>query len=493
MTRLTRLASVLLVSLAAPVGAADGVHGGVIYLDSRGEPISQLSVEVDKTTVVRPGFQVKRVSVGNPEIADVIVTSPSEISVVAKASGETNVVLWDQTGKPQKLLGVDVGRPKNRLETLLAKHLPGEDIHVDSSKGSIVLSGTVSSTQAMQNALALAETMVAGDGAEQEAAEGEKSRDRVVNLMRVAGQHQVMIDVAVAEMSRRLSRRLGTNFAATIGDAANNVQFFSFLNGLTSLGEDGEILLTDRINLAGSVLNTGDGFGQLFMELLEGEGLSKILAQPTVVARSGETANFLVGGEIPIPVAQGGAFDSITVIFKPFGISVQFTPTVLSKDQIHLQIAPEVSEPDFTLGSMIAGFLVPAFRTRRASTGVDLRDGESFAIAGLLSDDIVESVEKFPVLGDVPVLGALFRSSQFQREETELVLVVTPRLVEPLGSKPPLPTDHFEPPRAAEFYLLGRLEGAARAPASPASGDSAGMVGPVGYRVTPTDELGGNR
>jgi pilus assembly protein CpaC len=228
------------------------------------------------------------------------------------------------------------------------------------------------------------------------------------------------------------------------------------------------------------------------MELLEEEGLSKILAQPTVVARSGETANFLVGGEIPIPVAQGGAFGSVTVEYKPFGISVQFTPTVMSKDQIHLQIAPEVSEPDFTLGSVIAGFLVPAFRTRRASTGVDLRDGESFAIAGLLSDDVVESVEKLPVLGDVPVLGALFRSSHFQREETELVLVVTPRVVEPLGSPPPLPTDHFEPPSAAEFYLLGRLEASQPAAAAATPGDSAGMIGPVGYRVTPTDEFGGN-
>jgi pilus assembly protein CpaC len=489
---------VVLAASALPAAALETQAAGVVYLDANTSPISQLSIELDKTTVVRPGFQVRRVSVGNPEIADVIVTSPSEISVVAKASGETNVVLWDQTGKPRTLLGVDVGRPKNRLETLLAKHLPGEAIHVDSSKGSIVLSGTVSSTQAMQSALALAGTMVSDDPTAPEQADAEGGaapRDRVVNLLRVAGQHQVMIDVAVAEMSRSLSRRISTNFTATIGDAANNVQFFSFLNNLTSLDESGNLLLSDRVNLAGSVLNTGDGSANLFMELLEGEGLSKILAQPTVVARSGETANFLVGGEIPIPVAQGGAYGSVTVIFKPFGISVQFTPTVLSGDQIHLQIAPEVSEPDFTMGSVIAGFLVPAFRTRRAATGVDLRDGESFAIAGLLSDDVVESVEKYPVLGDVPVLGALFRSSQFQREETELVLVVTPHLVEPLASRPALPTDHFTPPSAAEFYLLGRLEAAgSEAPAPLGTGtDTAGMVGPVGYRVTPIDEFGGEQ
>jgi pilus assembly protein CpaC len=494
MTRIKQLArralgALALMSLALTAPAAEDGRG-VVYLETNGQPITQLSVELDKTTVVRPGFQVRRVSVGNPEIADVVVTSPSEISVVAKASGETNVVLWDQSGRPQTLLGVDVGRPKNRLETLLAKHLPGEAINVDSSKGSIVLSGTVSSTQAMQQALALAETMVSGDSED----ESEENGDRIVNLMRVAGQHQVMIDVAVAEMSRSLSRRLSTNLAATIGDATDNVQFFSLLNGLTALSESGDVLLSDRVNLAGRVLNTGDGSGSIFMELLESEGLSKILAQPTVVARSGETANFLVGGEIPIPVAQGGAFaGSVTVEYKPFGISVQFTPTVLSPDQIHLQIAPEVSEPDFTLGSVIAGFLVPAFRTRRASTGVDLRDGESFAIAGLLSDNIVETVEELPLLGDIPVLGALFRSSQFQREETELVLVVTPHVVEPLGSKPPLPTDHFVPPSAAEFYLLGRLEARERAGATPSGVDSAGLVGPVGYRVTPIEEFGGEQ
>jgi pilus assembly protein CpaC len=496
---LTAALSIALAASAAPAIAVEVHRDGVVYLDANASPISQLSIELDKTTVVRPGFPVRRVSVGNPEIADVIVTSPSEISVVARASGETNVVIWDQTGKPRTLLGVDVGRPKNRLEALLAKHLPGEEIHVDSSKGSIVLSGTVSSTQAMQSALALAGTMVSDDPTAPEAGDAPqgdaRARDRVVNLMRVAGQHQVMIDVAVAEMSRSISRRISTNFAATIGDASSNVQFFSFLNNLTSLDENGDIVLSDRVNLAGSVFNAGDGAGNLFMELLEGEGLSKILAQPTVVARSGETANFLVGGEIPIPVAQGGAYGSVTVLFKPFGISVQFTPTVLSKDQIHLQIAPEVSEPDYTMGSVIAGFLVPAFRTRRAATGVDLRDGESFAIAGLLSDDIVESVEKLPVLGDVPVLGALFRSSQFQHEETELVLVVTPHLVEPLPGRPGLPTDHFTPPSAAEFYLLGRLEAAGAETSAPtgSGSDTAGLVGPVGYRVTPIDEFGGEQ
>ena len=491
------LASSLMLALPTRAGA---VPEQVVYLETDGEPVTQLPVELGKATVVRPGFQVKRVSVGNPEIADVIVTSPNELSVVAKSTGETNVVLWDQSGRPHSLLDVQVGRPKSRLEGLIAKHLPGEEIHVDSSNGSIVLSGTVSSTQAMENALQLASTMVAseqkgsGDGHSAHATEnGDGTGDKVVNLMRVSGQHQVMIDIAVAEMSRTLGRRIGTNFAATIGDSATNVKFFSFLNGITSLSETGDVLLTDRANLVGSVFDDGDGSASVFLELLENEGLTKILAEPTVVARSGETANFLVGGEIPIPVAQGGAFGSISVVFKSFGISVQFTPTVLSPDQIHLQIAPEVSEPDFTLATLVEGTLVPAFTTRRASTGVDIRDGESFAIAGLLSDNIAESVEKYPILGDIPVLGALFRSSQFKHDETELVLVVTPHLVAPLGAKPPLPTDHMVPPSAAEFYLLGRLEGSGDKFSSSTPASGAEMVGPAGYRVTPTDAFGGNQ
>jgi pilus assembly protein CpaC len=193
----------------------------------------------------------------------------------------------------------------------------------------------------------------------------------------------------------------------------------------------------------------------------------------------------LVGGEVPIPIAQGGAFGSITIQFKSFGVAVEFTPTVLSPERIHLEVAPEVSEPDFTLGTRVQGFATPGFVTRRASTSVELGDGQSFAIAGLLQDNVTDFIEKYPVLGDIPILGALFRSVGYQRQETELVIIVTPRLVKPLPQGPvPLPTDHFVGPSDFEFFLLGALE--SQSSGEPMPGSEAGLIGPSGHRV-PTD------
>jgi pilus assembly protein CpaC len=187
-------------------------------------------------------------------------------------------------------------------------------------------------------------------------------------------------------------------------------------------------------------------------------GLVKILAEPTLVARSGERANFLAGGEVPFPEAQG--FGATSIAFHPFGVGVDFVPTVLDSGRIHLQISPEVSEPDYSLAVNTDGLQVPGFRTRRASTGVELGDGQSFAIAGLLSDTTTTVIERVPGFGDVPILGTLFRSQSFQNRETELVIIVTPRLVKPLGPGPhPLPTDHYQAPDDVDFFIHGREEG----------------------------------
>jgi pilus assembly protein CpaC len=200
------------------------------------------------------------------------------------------------------------------------------------------------------------------------------------------------------------------------------------------------------------------------------------------VARSGESASFLVGGEVPIPIAQGGAFGSITVEYKPFGVGLSFTPTVLAPDRIHLKVSPEVSQPDFTFGTEVEGTVVPAFNSRRATTSVELKHGQSLVIAGLLSEELREQVSQYPVLGQIPILGGLFRSSKFEKNQTELVIIVTPALVKPLGRGPhPLPTDHFIEPSAAEFYLYGWLEGRAPAEETPA-----GLIGEAGYRISPT-------
>ncbi len=223
----------------------------------------------------------------------------------------------------------------------------------------------------------------------------------------------------------------------------------------------------------------------MFFDILKDRGLGKILAEPSVIARSGETASFLAGGEVPIPVAQGGAFGSITIEFKEFGVGVAFTPTVLADNRIHLQVNPEVSEPDFNIGTVVDGSAVPGFNTRRAKTGVELGDGESFAIAGLLSERMTEAAVQYPILGDIPVLGTLFRSSQYQRNETELVILVTPRLVGPIvapENRPMLPTDTFVDPNDLEFYLLGWLQGNPER-AEPRFPRDAGLIGKTGYRI----------
>lgn len=178
------------------------------------------------------------------------------------------------------------------------------------------------------------------------------------------------------------------------------------------------------------------------------------------MARSGEKAHFLVGGEVPIPVPQSGSIGVITIEYKEFGVGLTFTPTVMGKDRIHLAMTAEVSEPDLTLGARVGGFVVPAFTTRRAATGIELGDGQSFAVAGLLREDVKELAHRFPFIGDIPILGALFSSTRFEKNETELVMIVTPRLVKPLPpGRPELPTDHFVEPNAFEFFFLGSLEG----------------------------------
>ncbi len=218
----------------------------------------------------------------------------------------------------------------------------------------------------------------------------------------------------------------------------------------------------------------------VFIDALKEEGLLKVLAEPTLITLSGKTANFLAGGEFPIPVPQssGGGGTTITIEYKPFGVGLNFTPTVLSNKKINMQVTPEVSELDFSNALTISGFVVPSITTRRVSTVIELADGQSFAIAGLLKDDVREIVSKFPLLGDIPILGALFRSTSFKKNESELIVIVTPHLVKPLDmAKQTLPTDQYVEPSDLEFYLLGNMEG--RGKPNPVKGS--GLEGQFGH------------
>jgi pilus assembly protein CpaC len=269
-----------------------------------------------------------------------------------------------------------------------------------------------------------------------------------------------------------------------VEDGAKTFTLTNFLGDVISLDpeEEGRLLVRPGVDFIGGYRDPGDFGINYFVDAAIDNNLAKILAKPTLISRSGQTANVLVGGEIPIPVAQ--EFGSVSVEFKTFGVAVEFTPTVMGAERINMEVAPEVSEPDFTLGADVGGFLTPGFVTRRASTNVELADGQSFAIAGLLNEQTTEFIEKYPLLGDIPILGALFRSSDFRRQETELVIIVTPRLVKPLPEgPPPLPTDYFVEPNDFEFFLLGAME-SQRTGTPPEA--SATLIGPSGHRV-PTE------
>jgi len=415
----------------------------------------KLSLTVGKSIIVRSPEKVKRVSLVAPEIADAMVLTPWQIYLTGKAPGVTNITLWEETDKVSAILDLEVSPDIVRLKEMLTKLFPEEkSIKIEATHDNITLSGSVSSTVILSQVLALAEPFFP---------------KKVINLMEVSGVHQVMIEVRVAEMSRGLLRRLGFN----LNWSNNNGKNFgvSLLNNLTS-GTAGGLTtgISDKINAIIGFLSHGASW-TFFVDALKEQGLLKVLAEPTLITLSGKQAHFLAGGEFPVPVPQtsGAGGQTITIEYKSFGVGLNFTPTVLSSKKINMQISPEVSELDFSNAVTIGGFTIPALTTRRVSTVVELADGQSFAIAGIIKDDTRQVVSKFPLLGDIPVLGALFRSNSFQKSETELIVIVTPHLVKPVDmAKQTLPTDQYVEPNDLEFYLFGDTEGKGQ-PSNPLS------------------------
>ncbi|MEW6327516.1 MAG: type II and III secretion system protein family protein [Thermodesulfobacteriota bacterium] len=414
----------------------------------------KLTLTVGKSTIITSPAPVKRVSLAAPEIADAIVLSPQQIYVLGKAVGTTNLTLWKADDSAFTVLDLEVSPDLTRLKEKLKEILPGEDIRVMATHDSITLSGLVSSTTNLSQALAIAESY---------------APKKVINLLQAGGTHQVMLEVRIAEMSRTLTRRLGFNFAYTRGGDFG----VSLLNNLTSIVRSDEGALSTPgapfgTDVSSSInalfrFHKGSATWTGFIDALKENGLVKILAEPTLISLSGQEASFLAGGEFPIPVPQ--ETNVVTINYKTYGVGLTFTPTVLSDGKISMRVAPEVSDLDYTNAVYIYGYLVPGLTTRRASTVIELANGQSFAIAGLLKDNVRQVISKFPVLGDIPILGALFRSSAFQKNETELIIIVTPHLVKPLDlASQPLPTDQHIEPDDFEFYLLGTMEGKGAVP-----------------------------
>ncbi len=429
-------------------------------------PSGKIAISTGKSMIVETGQQVKRVAVAQPGIAEALVLTPRQIYITGKAPGMTNLTVWGTGDIVMSVADIEVAPDANRLKESIHTVFPGEkNILVNASHEHLTLSGTVSSTAAANQVLELARAYAPVD---------KDGKPRIINVLEVGGVHQVMLEVRVSEMSRSLARRLGFNFSFI---SASGQQFgVSLLNNLTAIpfqGWPGNPLgVTNNIN---GILNfLGDGATwTVFIDALKENGLLKVLAEPTLITLSGKEARFLAGGEFPIPVPQAsGGGTTITIDYKPFGVGLAFTPVVLSNGKISMQVAPEVSDLDFTTAVALQGFIVPSITTRRVSTTVELADGQSFAIAGLLKEDTREIVKKFPVLGDIPILGALFRSSSYQKRDTELIVIITPHLVKPLDmAKQTKPTDQFVEPDDFEFYLLGMTEGLGDArPSAPAAG-----------------------
>lgn len=423
---------------------------------------STLDVPMNRAVVVESDIPFAELSIANPGIADISSLSDRTIYVLGKSPGLTTLTLLDASGQLITNVNVRVAADVSEFKERLRQILPGEKIEVRTANDGIVLSGVVSSAQRLQRALDLAERY---------------APERVSNLMSVGGIQQVMMKVRFAEMQRNVSKSLSSSLSLngalggtgiSAGTGTNNTA-----TGVTgSLG--GSIPASNQN--AGAILfgfNAGSTQVGILLEALEKKGVVRFLAEPNLVALSGQEAKFMAGGEYPVPVAQSN--DRISIEFKPFGIELSFIPRVVDKELINLELKAAVSAIDPTNSLSIGnGIEVAAFTRRETSTTVEMRDGESFAIAGLLTDDFTDNSSQLPWIGDVPILGALFRSAEYQRSQTELVIIVTAHLVTPTrGEALALPTDRIKPPTEKDLFLYGRTSEGTQTPRKGAAGEVA--------------------
>ncbi|WP_435100891.1 type II and III secretion system protein family protein [Arhodomonas sp. AD133] len=468
-------------ALAAPRGVeAQNVPGRAGMVAYEDETVA-VEVALNKSEVLTFPRAIKRVSVGNPNVADILVVRSRQLYIVGKSTGATNVVLWDGNGNVQGVLNVQVHQDVELLKAKLHELLPGEGIQVRTSHGAIVLSGEVSSATRLDAAARVAESFSTANGGD--------DGPRVLNLMQVGGAQQVMLDVKVAEVSRTLVKRLNIQFDAfnsgtpwKLGAVNGGARFpdAEFADGVGSSARvpvfgDGTPIgpavdefapgsrVIEDAGLFASYLS-GDFLFNAVFDAAHQDGLARILAEPNLTTLTGEPASFIAGGEFPIPVPSGE--DRITIEFKEFGVGLNFLPTVLDSGVINLKVDVEVSElvpqNNLTVGfggsDVSQNFFVPSLVKRSATSTVELASGRTIAIAGMINENLRENVNKFPGLGNVPILGMLFRSQEFIKDQTELVIFVTPRLARSVDPKDVhLPTDGFVEPTDLEFYLLGRM------------------------------------
>ena len=434
--------AVALVGALAPSEAARAQPASYV---GRGG-IAEVVVAQGKSRVLQLPERYTDVMVADPKIADVLPLNTHAIYIVGKGPGSTALNIYGPGRQLIAAVNVVVAGDLEGFKSRLHQLLPEErNVQVTAANGAMVLSGTVSSPASLREVMTLAETY---------------SPKKVVNMLTVEGTQEVMLTVRFVEMQRTTAKDLNISSEWNSNSLASSSRNFAFssgdVNGATTANSFGALQ---------GVFHLGTGNLTVLLDALETKGTIKTLAEPTLVAQSGETANFLAGGEFPIPVAQagsgGGGIPTLTVAFKQFGIALAFTPTILKDGLINLVVNPEVSAIDPANSVSSGGVIIPGLRVRRAHTTVELRDGESFTIAGMMSQDNANNIRQLPWIGDLPILGSLFRSTSYQRAETELVIVVTPHLAVPQKTRVALPGDNFIPPSDFELFLLGSQAGAA--------------------------------
>lgn len=400
---------------------------------------NKLTVELKKGQIVRMPVPVANVFIADSAIADVDVKSPNYIWIFGRAVGETSLQALDKNDKEVLNITVNVTHNLASIKSSVKESFPNSDVKLRSINGGLVLEGTADTpeqAEAIKN--------IAGSSA------GEGSK--LVNLLKVKGSDQVMLKVKVAEVARSEIKNLGINLQALL---TRGGFVFGLLTGRDFLDPDtGSFLSNGKDNTVGITRTAGNSNVSSVIDALESQGAVHILAEPTLIAKSGETADFLAGGEFPVPVP--GSNGTVTISYRQFGVMLNFSPTVLADNRISMSVTPEVSSLSASGSVSFNGFVIPSVLTRRTSTTVELGSGEAFAIAGLLKNEGSNDMSKFPWLGDVPVLGTLFRSNSFRNDETELVIIVTPYIVKPVSAeKLATPVDGLEPVSDFERLLLG--------------------------------------
>ncbi|OAJ92472.1 type II and III secretion system protein family protein [Vibrio bivalvicida] len=427
-----------------------------------------------KSTHVTLAGKAKRVSLGDPEVLDIVMLKSNEVFLIGKKLGSTNLMAWDSRGQLIESINIEVTHDLNSLKAKLYEFLPNEQIEVHSAQNRLILSGQISNQSAMNIALRVAETYSVGQEADKEKESLSEQVDKtgVINLMTIGGAQQVMLEVTVAEVQRSLVRKFDANFHffQKSGDLSwGGTSAGGVIDDLPS-GAIGPIFNAPKIDSTG-LLGTFIDSNTLFtfaLDIAKQNGTAKVLAEPNLTALSGSKAEFLAGGEFPIPVPDK---DGITIAYKEYGVGLKFIPTVLSDQKINLNLAIDVSEiantsslvldPNFTNST----YIIPPITRRSASSTLEMADGQTIGIAGLISENVRDVVNEMPGFSDIPVLGQMFNSQEYISGETELVILVTPRLAKPVDrSRVTLPTDSFVEPNDFEYYLLGR--GAYLAPAN---------------------------